>query len=79
MADSYEKVITASDEMEAKIIESKLRFYDIKCVLKHRDQGALYSIIAGFSKMPVDIFVDKKVAEDAKKILKAEKGENLED
>lgn len=46
MNEEYEIVATANDEMEVKIIESKLNFYDIPVILKH--QGGPVSICCVF-------------------------------
>ena len=69
MDGKYEVAATAVDEMEAKIIESKLRFYDIEVILEHQGAGAFFSVFAGMSKMPVAIYVKREKLEEAKRIL----------
>lgn len=69
MDDEYIFLMTAYDEIEAKIIESKLKYYDIPVILKHHGAGQVLSVIAGFSRMPVDILVGKEDLQDARDIM----------
>jgi hypothetical protein len=69
MDDKFEFLMTADSEMDAKIIESKLIFYDIPVVLEHQGAGAFLSIITGSSAGAVDIFVPGDRLDDAKELM----------
>ena len=69
MDDEFVFLITANDEIEAKIIESKLKYYDIPVLLKHQGAGEMLSLIAGFSKLPVDILIRVDDLNDARDIM----------
>ena len=72
MENNYVYLITLNDEMEARIIESKLKFYGIPVLMKHKGEGAFLSILLGSSNMPIDIYVEDNRVEEAKEILKSE-------
>ena len=70
MDDEYILLLTSDSEFDAKIIESKLKFYGIECVLQNQGMGSYLSVVFGYSNMPVDIFVSKDKIDEAKGIMK---------
>lgn len=64
-------LITASDSIEADIIESKLSIAEIPVYKKHRGPGAYLNIILGNSAMGIDIFVPEDRMEEAKALLES--------
>jgi hypothetical protein len=69
MDENYEYLMTADNEVEAKIIESKLIFYEMEVMLEHQGAGALISILAGSSFGPVDIYVRKDQINEARELM----------
>ena len=68
-------LISASDHIEAKIIESKLRPYNIPVWKKHKETGAFLQIYMGDPPFGIDIFVPSKLLKEAQNIIKNEPDE----
>lgn len=62
-------LISAQDEMEANIIEAKLKQYRIPVLKKFRETGGYLSVIMGVTPFGIDMFVPSKLLEDAQKII----------
>lgn len=62
-------LISAQDEMEANIIEAKLKQYRIPVLKKFRETGGYLSVIMGTTPFGIDMFVPSKLLEDAQKII----------
>ncbi|HHU90646.1 MAG TPA: DUF2007 domain-containing protein [Clostridiaceae bacterium] len=64
-------LITASDSIEADIIESKLATAEIPVYKKYRGPGAYLNIILGNTTMGIDLFVPEERIEEAKGLLES--------
>jgi hypothetical protein len=69
MDDKFVYLMTADSEIDAKIIESKLIYYDIPVVLEHQGAGAFLSIITGSWAGAMDIFVPGDRIDDARELM----------
>lgn len=65
---------TASNEVEADIIESLLKSYGIPILKKYEEAGAFLNVYMGFSTFGIKIFVPESKLEEARIII--EKGNN---
>lgn len=64
-------LITASDRIEADILESKLSVAQIPVYKKYRGPGAYLNIVLGNTSMGVDLFIPEERLEEAKGILES--------
>lgn len=64
-------LITASDRIEADILESKLSAAQIPVYKKYRGPGAYLNIVLGNTSMGVDLFIPEERLEEAKGILES--------
>lgn len=64
-------LITASDSVEADIIESKLATAEITVYKKYRGAGAYLDIVLGSTAMGIDLFVHEEKIDEAKGILES--------
>lgn len=63
-------LITASDAMEADILESKLRSEDIACIRKYEGAGNYMEIFIGAAAInAIDLYVAAEKLEDAENII----------
>lgn len=62
-------LITASSMMEANIIASKLRAFDIPCFLKQKSFGSLSLIVLGETCYGTEIYVNEKMYDSAMDVL----------
>ena len=60
---------TAADDMEAKIIESKLRSENIPCLLRYQGTSDIAKTYCGNSNFPVEILVPASAKEAAQEII----------
>ena len=72
-------LVTASNTIEADILESKLKSYGIEVFRKYRENGAYLTLVLGLSSLGVDLFVPEERAKEAKEILKSAEGIKDED
>lgn len=70
--DNPELLITVADGMQADILESKLKFYGIPVMRKHRETGALLTVYMGASPFGVDLYVPSELLENARKLINQE-------
>lgn len=64
-------LITASDSIEADIIESKLATAEIPVYKKFRGPGAYLNIVLGNTSMGIDLFVPEERIKEAKGLLES--------
>ncbi|MGI6125327.1 MAG: putative signal transducing protein, partial [Acetivibrionales bacterium] len=62
---------TASDSVEADIIESKLAEAQIPVYKKYREPGAYLNLVLGNTTMGIDLFVPEESIEEANSILES--------
>ena len=67
----FRSLITASDRIEADILESKLSAAQIPVYKKYRGPGAYLNIVLGNTSMGVDLFIPEERLEEAKGILES--------
>lgn len=72
-------LVTASNTIEADILESKLKSYGIEVLRKYRENGAYLTLVLGLSSLGVDLFVPEEKAKEAKEILESAEGIKDED
>ncbi|MGI6085421.1 MAG: hypothetical protein ACOYIF_08245 [Acetivibrionales bacterium] len=58
-------LLTASDSIEAGIIESKLKASNIPVYKKYRGAGAYLNLVLGNTSMGIDLFVPKEKLDEA--------------
>lgn len=62
-------LLTASDDVEANIIESILKANEVPITKVYRDNGGFFAIVLGKSVLGIDVFVPMEMLEKAKEIL----------
>ncbi len=62
-------LLTASDDVEANIIESILKANEVPITKVYRDNGGFFTIVLGKSVLGIDVFVPMEMLEKAKEIL----------
>lgn len=72
-------ITTASDVIEAEVIESRLKASGIPVLKKHRGPGGYIAVVLGNSTYGIDMFVPEDRADEAKSILESADGISDED
>ncbi|HHY65137.1 MAG TPA: hypothetical protein GX501_08830 [Clostridiaceae bacterium] len=67
--DGFRLLMNVEDDIEAGIIESKLKTCGIDTIKSYREQGDLLNIVLGKSFMGVDILVPEDKYEEARNLL----------
>lgn len=70
-------LITVANDMEANIIESKLRQFEIPILKKYKGFGMMLKVIAGSANNGIDIYVPEKALELSKSII-FDEGEDID-
>jgi hypothetical protein len=71
--DSLEEfLITAADEIQADILESKLKFYGIPVRRKYRESGDYLKVYMGATPFGIDLFVPGELLEQASELISKE-------
>ena len=65
-------LVTVSNTMEANIVESLLKSYDIPVMKKHRESGGYIEIYMGMTNFGIDIYVTESLFQNAKEILESQ-------
>jgi len=72
-------LLTASDIMEANIIEALLKANDIPVLKKYRGNGAYLKIIMGGTVFGVDLYVPKALLDKAARVVEDSREASLDD
>lgn len=75
----YALLLTATDNMEAEIIQSKLSAYDIPVYKSYPEAGGYFTIVLGKTLMGIHIFVPEEKINEANEILNSAKDIKDED
>lgn len=62
-------LVSAADNFEADILESKLEAYGIPVMKKHKDAGGYLHVYMGASPFGIDLYVPSKLLDKAREIL----------
>lgn len=65
-------LISVRDDIEATIIEQKLKTYQIPVIRKYQESGGYMKIIMGVTMLGIDLYVPEELLETAQNILKEE-------
>jgi len=67
--DSEAFLMSTADSVEAGVIESLLKSYNIPVLMKHKETGAYLNIYMGMSSFGVELYVPESKLEEAKEII----------
>jgi hypothetical protein len=70
-------LVSAGSDMQADILESKLKFYGIPVMRKYRENGGYLKIYMGATPFGIDLYVPSTLLEDARELI-ANKAEATE-
>ena len=62
-------LVSAGSNMEAEILESKLKFYGIPVMRKYRETGHYLKVYMGVTPFGIDLFVPSRLLADAKELM----------
>lgn len=68
--DREEFLINVADDIEARIIESKLKLYGIPVMRKYRGASAYVNLYTGNTMFGIDLYVPSRALDTAKDIIK---------
>lgn len=68
--DREEFLLNVPDDIEARIIESKLKLYGIPVMRKYRGSSAYVNLYAGNTVFGIDLYVPSRALEAAKEIIR---------
>lgn len=67
-------LVSAGSDMQADILESKLKFYGIPVVRKYRENGGYLKIYMGATPFGIDLYVPARLLADARELMENKTG-----
>ena len=67
-------LVSAGSDMQADILESKLKFYGIPVVRKYRENGGYLKVYMGATPFGIDLYVPARLLADARELIENKTG-----